>query len=205
MDQVEDLFEENKIGCAELQKYDVSEEASMWASLRSPCPLLPGRYIRLMINNKLYMSDTLMEQNTNKEFIDNARGDVMIGGLGIGLVIWNLLYKINDGTITSLTVYEKYRDVIDLVWPTVKRWLPDDFRARCLEADLLEYIPQHDDKYDTIYFDIWPDICSDNYEDILMLHKRWKRKKRPGGWMDSWVRKTVRKMWNREQSEEEYF
>mgnify|MGYP000786328328 FL=1 len=33
------------------------------------------------------MSDTPMEKETNRDFVHNAHGNVLIGGLGIGLII----------------------------------------------------------------------------------------------------------------------
>ena len=185
-----------------LEKYTVTEEQARWAGIREWCPPDPGDYVRLLIDGELYMSDTKFEYYTNRNFLRNAHGDVMIAGLGIGLVIKNLMTKILNGTITSITIYEKYRDVIDLVWPTVKSWVPEDFNFRCIEADILEYIPADGEKYDTIYFDIWPSICSDNHDDMVLLHKRWARRKNKGGWMDSWMKRQVYDMWNREPREE---
>ena len=114
MERVAKLFEAGKIGSAELEKYTVTEEQARWAGIRDSCPPDPGDYIRLLIDGQLYMSDTKFEYYTNREFLYNAHGDVMIAGLGIGLVIKNMMPKILDGTITSITIYEKYRDVIGL-------------------------------------------------------------------------------------------
>lgn len=143
-----------------------------------------GDYVKLYVNGTLMMSDTPMEKRTNTDFIDNAHGDVMIAGLGIGLILHNLEEKVKTGEVTSITVYEKYQDVIDLVSPYYKH-LP--LTVKC--ADILEYKPPKDETYDTIYFDIWPTIDTDNLKEIKLLHNRWKFRKRKGGWMDSWVKK----------------
>ena len=143
-----------------------------------------GDYVKLYVNGTLMMSDTPMEKRTNTDFIDNAHGDVMIAGLGIGLILHNLEEKVKTGEVTSITVYEKYQDVIDLVSPYYKH-LP--LTVKC--ADILEYIPPKGETYDTIYFDIWPTITTDNLKEIKLLHNRWKFRKRKGGWMDSWVKK----------------
>lgn len=142
-----------------------------------------GDYVKLYVNGVLMMSDTDMEKRTNIDFIKNAHGDVMIAGLGIGLILNNLEEKVKTGEVTSITVYEKYQDVIDLVAPYYEH-LP--LTIKCV--DILEYVPPKDETFDTIYFDIWPTISTDNLKEIKLLHNRWKFHKRTGGWMDSWIK-----------------
>lgn len=63
-------------------------------------------YVRLFdkMKKQVVMSDTPMEKHTNQEFLDAAHGDVLIAGLGIGLIVMPLL---DDPEITSITVVEK--------------------------------------------------------------------------------------------------
>ena len=56
--------------------------------------------------------------------------------------------------------------------------------------------------YDTIYFDIWPTIDTNNLKDIRILHNRWKFHKRQDGWMDSWVKQ---KLQNMKREENRYY
>lgn len=144
----------------------------------------PGEFIKLYVDGELMMSDTLMEKTTNQEFVDAARGDVMVAGLGIGLILHNIRDKVKSGLITSITVYEKYQDVIDLISPIFK-----DLPIKYVCKDILEYKPAKDEKYDTIYFDIWAEISTDNLKEIRMLHNRWKsRKKSKDSYMNSWMK-----------------
>lgn len=199
MKQVQQLFNQSYIekGLVKLKKYTVNSEEAMWHNLRflrggdSIFCISPGEYIKLIIDGQLYMSDTEMERRTNYEFMQEARGDIMIAGLGIGLILYNLIPKIKDGTVKSITVYEKYQDVIDLVEPVIRQQLPEGFDFKVLLEDILIYKPPSTEKYDTIYFDIWPNITSDNYGDMVLLHSRWKNRKRKGGWMGSWMKKEV--------------
>lgn len=41
-------------------------------------------------------------------------------------------------------------------------------------------------KFDTIYFDIWDNICGDNWDGMKRLHRKFRSKLRKGGWMSSW-------------------
>lgn len=195
--------EERSCKLAKLIPYTITDEEAKFYNLRAVfreggfTRVEPGDYVKLIVDGKLMMSDTPMERRTNREFLENAKGDVMIAGLGIGLILHNLREKVKAGIVTSITVYEKYRDVASLVCPHYR-----DLPLKVLEADILTYKPRKDEKYDTIYFDIWPDINTDNLKDIKLLHNRWKNHKRPGGWMDSWVKSKLQSMRRKEKRQE---
>lgn len=188
--------ETKNLGIAKLRSFSISNEESKVYNLQSlfkgnggfDC-VTAGQYVKLSVNNILMMSDTDMEKRTNYEFISNAKGDVMIAGLGIGLILHNLEKKVKTGEVKSITVYEKYQDVIDLITPYYKH-LP--ITVKC--EDILNYLPPKEAIYDTIYFDIWPTIDTDNLKDIRILHNRWKFHKRQDGWMDSWVKQKLQNM-----------
>ena len=188
--------ETKNLGIATLRSFSISNEESKVYNLKSLLNgnggfdyVTAGQYIKLSVNNILMMSDTDMEKRTNYEFISNAKGDVMIAGLGIGLILHNLEKKVKTGEVKSITVYEKYQDVIDLITPYYKH-LP--ITVKC--EDILNYLPPKEEIYDTIYFDIWPTIDTDNLKDIRILHNRWKFHKRQDGWMDSWVKQKLQNM-----------
>lgn len=186
-------FETSKsVGCAELRKFEVDEKASnatRWAALVNGfrgeyCS--PGKYVKLYVDGELMMSDTNMEKDSNREVVDRACGDVLLVGLGIGLLLHNLRQKIREGVVRSVTVYEKEQDVIDLVAPYYKD-LPN---LKIVCRDIMEYRPPKEEKYDTIYFDIWSTIDYDrNLPEIRMLHNRWKfRKRDSNAFMNSWMK-----------------
>lgn len=189
---VERLYKDKEEkGLAKLIKFEISKEEADLYNLRaifngeSIMKVRQGTYVKLYVNGELMMSDTDMEKRTNIDFVNNAKGEVMIAGLGIGLIIHNLREKVKSKEVTSITVYEKYQDVIDLVSPYFK-----DFPITYKCEDILQYKPKKDEKYDTIYFDIWPSINYDNnLPEIRMLHNRWKsHKKSKDSWMNSWMK-----------------
>lgn len=160
-----------------------------------------GEYIRLFVNNQLMMSDTNMERLTNQDFVNNAKGRVMVAGLGIGLIIHNLRNKVESGEITEIVIFEKYQDVIDLVRPFYK-----DLPITYICQDILEYKPTKEDMFDTIYFDIWPKINTDNLVQIKKLHNTWKfRRKKPNSFMDSWMKKRLQYIVQKEKRESRYW
>ncbi len=76
-----------------------------------------GTYARLWVNGDVMMSDTDMELRTNREPVRDARGDVLIGGLGLGMITLPILL---NPAVTSVTVIELSQDVIDLVEPHLR-------------------------------------------------------------------------------------
>jgi hypothetical protein len=92
------------------------------------------------------MQDTTHEYDEHQELWDNATGDVLIGGLGIGFVNQKL---IDNPNVTSVTIIEKQQEVIDLVW----EHCPKDETFTLIHADIETWQPtQH---FDTMWIDTW--------------------------------------------------
>ena len=114
MEKVNHLYEEDTKGVASIKIVDISEKEARLYNLgcimndRPIMMLEAGTYTNLYVDGSIMMSDTPMEQGTNLEFIRKAHGDVLIGGLGIGLILYNLREKVDKGIVTSITVMEKY-------------------------------------------------------------------------------------------------
>ena len=127
----------------------------------------PGNYIRLMHNGEVVMSDTYMEKRTNSGFCMNAYGDVLIGGLGIGMIIMAIQ---DNENVKSITVLEKYQEVIDMITPQ----LPFNDKVNIICADVFDWKPKKGQKFDCIYMDIWNYVNSDVYqEEMKPLKKKY--------------------------------
>ena len=180
-----------KIGRAEV----VHDRPSSLERLRGAIhgmPLEERTYTRLLVNGDLMMTDVDFEQRTNTLVVSRARGDVLIAGLGIGMILVPILQK---REVNSVTVVEKERDVIACVAP---RFFPSA-KLKVIRADIWTWRPEPFPRYDAIYFDIWPDICTDNLAEITKLHRAFRKYLKPDGWMDSWCRDYLRDMRRRGQ------
>ena len=160
-------------------------------------------YIRLKMNGKgIMMSDTPMERNTNHDFIRKANGDVIIFGLGLGLVILPLLKKEN---VKSVLVVELYQDLIDLVYPILKSHDAEN-KLSVIQGDCFEIhksIPK-EQKFDSVYGDIWIEICTDNYEEMKVLTKNWKNRinrENSNAFIDHWMKGYLKKQIAEEKRE----
>ena len=150
-------------------------------------PLEDRTYTWLLIKEDLVMTDADFEQRTNTEVVSESHGDVLIVGLGIGMILVPILKK---REVNSVTVIEKERGVIRCVAP---HFFPSA-KLKIINADVWSWKPSTEARYDTIYFDIWPDICTDYLDDMTKLHRRFRKYLRAGGWMGSWCRDYLRDM-----------
>lgn len=143
----------------------------------------PGKYIRLMHRGELLMSDTDMEKKTNQEFVINAHGDVLIGGLGIALILMAIQDKED---VRTITVLEKSKEIIQMV----EEQLELNEKVKIIEADVFEWRPSGQDLFNTIYMDIWPHINEDIYynemEPLIEKYQCYLDNKDPSSSVSCW-------------------
>jgi len=149
-------------------------------------------YTRLLQGRTIWMSDTPNEIHTNREFMSKAKGDVLVGGLGMGITLMPLL---ENPAVTSITVVEKNKDVIEL-WKRSTANL-DVSKVTVEQGDIFTWgEPKKKDLYyDTIYFDIWPTVCADWWPHMKTLHRTYKHFLRNGGWKRCWMENAMRDLW----------
>ena len=146
------------------------------------------------------MSDGDMEHRSNYRPTSRMNGDVLIAGLGIGMILVPIL---RNPKVKSVVVLEKYQDVIDLVEPPLRKALgADATKLTVLCADVFDWEIPRDQKFDSIYFDIWPNICTDQLKDITKLKRKFCRRVRQGGWMAAWMEQDLRRRRRKERVEE---
>lgn len=166
-----------------VEHFSIEKADARWF-LRPDEYIMPGRYVRLMVNGGVMMSDTQWEQRTNYSVIRHSRGDVLIAGLGIGMVLVPILKK---SDVSTVTVIERDPLVIQLIAEHVKH-----SKLRIIQADIMQWSPERSGRqFDTIYFDIWQNQSTDDLETMKTLHLRFRRYMRVGAWMSSWRHKEL--------------
>ncbi len=193
------VIPEGKIGKAEVKHFKVSKSQSGATAIRAAFDnaahyVPPGKYAKLTVGGKVMMTDTMFEKSTNHEFLTRAHGDVLITGLGLGVVLRPLLEK---DAVDRILVVEKSEDVYNLVWRYV-------FQAVCHKvgigrklniviADAFDWHPK--ERFDVIWHDIWSDISEDNLPEITKLKRRygqWLNHDNPYRWQGAWVEDRLR-------------
>lgn len=148
------------------------------------CP--PGRYTRLTVGKTVMMTDTREEWTTQLHAIARAcaaGGDVLISGLGLGVVVDSMLAT-PDSKVEHITVIERASDVIALVAPHVTARWPE--RVTVVEADTFEWTPPRGARYSVGWHDIWPnpydpriraemDRLEDRYRHVCDWQASWGR------------------------------
>lgn len=154
--------------------HDSPDEITRLEAALNKQPLNREKYCRLFVENRLMMTDAEFERATNTKVIQRAKGNVLIAGLGIGLILDPIIDK-----ASSVTVIEKNADVIKIVAPAFPS-------VNVIHADIFDWRPKRNSRYDVIYFDIWPEIYRGDLKQALQLQKKFARYLKKGGYMASW-------------------
>ncbi len=149
--------------------------------------LRPGdTYAIVYENDSVWMSDTPDERRDHSWAIYQAKGHCLVGGLGLGMVALAMALK---SDVKSVDVVEINPQVVQLIEPHLQQALTAAGCAgklRVITANLLDWKPPKGRQWDTIWFDIWPDLCTDDLAMHATLNRRYARRTKPGGYRGCW-------------------
>lgn len=197
------ILEEGERGEACVEFYEVSKEDEQFTRMRAAvtgsgrCMVASGQYVRLKIGGYLVMSNTDQEKRENTEAVDRAEGDVLVAGLGLGLMLIPVCLM---DRVRSVTAVEISQDVIDLVGPPIRRHLEAQGngaagKLEIVQGDIFEFKPRRGQRWDIIWFDVWADSCVDNIKGINRLKQKFKgrlNRSNPVCWMGAWEEDRLR-------------
>jgi len=109
--------------------------------------------VKLTEGGKVLMSDTPMEQEGLQIPSIIARGDILVIGLGLGLLL--TLIRMRNTTVRSTTFVEKNREVATLVYSKIR-----SRKTRLELCDGETYLSTTSKKFDFIFIDIWGDLMA---------------------------------------------
>jgi len=184
---------ESKKGSWSIEYFTISEADADIYNMRSAFSfsskersVSPGDFTRLLRNNKTIMTDTKSEIADHREPVRRASGNVLIAGLGLGVVLQACLLK---EEVEKATVIELSTDVIDLVAPHYTERFGSRFEV--INADIFNWKPPKGERYNMAWYDIWDNICGDNYEGMKELHRKFGRRV---DWQGSWCKDECRRL-----------
>jgi hypothetical protein len=124
--------------------------------------------------NMTWMTITPNEMNSMKNSINEAKGNVLTLGLGLGY--WPYMVSLKPD-VTHVTVIEREPDVIELF----KRYILPQFengdKIEIIQTDAIDYMEKlPDGKFDYCFADLWP-TNSDISPYLLLKHTCRKFKK----------------------------
>ncbi len=183
----------------EVVKFTIGREdaaRALWSyGSRSPTA---GEYTKLVMQGEVMMSDTKAEIRDHYEPVYAAKGNCLVAGLGLGVVVQGMLLKTE---VTKVTVIEKSQDVIDLVADHYYNMFGRE-RLEIICADIFEWKAPKNVRYDVAWYDIWRDLCTDNLSEMTKLHRKFGRKT---DWQGSWGKSLLVSLKRREKKEANYF
>jgi hypothetical protein len=177
-----DVLPPGKVGQCEIYHFEVSPFDAYWNHQKRGELWTPGRFVQLNIGGVGWMYDILHERIMNEKVVREAHGDVLIGGLGIGMILHPILAK---PEVTSVRVLENNLHIAELVAPSLSQ-VPGAQKLTVELADAAEWSSAQ--TFDTIWLDCVPMYGYSTA--VLRLQQEWVRKfepyLRPGGWISHW-------------------
>ncbi len=139
-------------------------------------------YPVICFNNREWMMITPNEIETMKKPINNAFGNVLTFGLGLGYFAYMASLKEN---VNSITVVEIDKDAISLFKKYILPQFEHKDKIKIICADA--YTFKYDDWYDYVFIDIWHDPS-----DGTVAYKYFKDKEKEGIKYDYWIEDTIK-------------
>lgn len=125
-------------------------------------------------SGEVIMSNGKVELLSNYEFIQNAEGDIIVFGLGLGLIIFPLL---SCNLVKSITIVEKNDKIINYVGSVVKK-MDLENKVSLIHSDAHSFVSSEKNSFDYIYFDIWNSLNENSFEEMEQIQKNFQYLKR---------------------------
>lgn len=147
---------------------------------------IPGTYTRLLRNGLLWMSDTTAERRDHIDAaiqIGDRGGRVLIGGLGLGMI---LRVALLTPEVTHVDVVEIDPDVVGAVGPHYQEMAAERGVSLTIHAaDVFTIRWPPNTRWDVAWFDIWPELCTDDLDEMAKLRRSYGRR---ANWCECWGR-----------------
>ncbi|KAA9021834.1 hypothetical protein F4V44_16430 [Niallia endozanthoxylica] len=145
------------------------------------------KFPAILENERIWMTVTPNEIETMKEAVDQAYGNVLTFGLGLGYYAYMVSEKEN---VESVTVIDSNQDVINLFTSYILPQFKHAGKIKIIKSDAFEYAQKHMPKgnYDFVFTDIWHDV-SDGIDSYLQM-KQYE-KTCPNTQFSYWIEKSI--------------
>lgn len=178
------LLKEGKVGSFEIKKKIIPKGTILNMYSSKEGRIFKGKYqfdyplVTLDEDGYTWMSDSQLEMESIIGAIIAAKGDVLIGGLGIGLL--PTLIK-NNRNVKRIDIVELHQEVIDLVFPYIR-----SKKMRIIKDDIFHYLDTTENRYDFIHIDIWGSIVAP-LKEIDNAQEKAKGCLKPNGIIWCWL------------------
>lgn len=145
-------------------------------------------YPAILENERIWMTVTPNEIETMKEPIEQAFGNVLTYGLGLGYYTYMISEKEN---VDSITVVEMNEDVINLFQTYILPQFKNHQKIKIIKANAFEYAQKSmaHGQFDFVFTDLWHDVSDgiDMYLKMKLFEKRC-----PNTIFTYWIEKSIK-------------
>ena len=145
-------------------------------------------YPAILENGRIWMTVTPNEIETMKDPIEQAFGNVLTYGLGLGYYTYMISEKEN---VDSITVVEMNEDVINLFQTYILPQFKNHQKIKIIKANAFEYAQKSMAKgqFDFVFTDLWHDVSDgiDMYLKMKLFEKRC-----PNTIFTYWIEKSIK-------------
>lgn len=184
----------NKIGSFTIEKTTIAKGTILDIYNSKEGRITKGKYafdyplVKLVEDGHTWMSDSQLEVESAIGAISAARGNVLIGGLGIGLLPTFIMKK---KSVNRIDIVELYQEVIDLVFPYIKT--P---KMNIINDDIFHYLDITPNMYDFIHIDIWGSITAP-LKEIDATREKAEKCLKSGGIIWCWLQELYNRIKNK--------
>jgi spermidine synthase len=153
-----------------------------------------GKLIRhLVIDDVIWMSNDHVEYKDIDRAIKNAHGNCFVGGLGLGLIVEELL---NKKEVNSIKVVEINDNIRRLVAPNFGAWyrrdldcyLTNDGRLKIYCGDATKDFFAESNEYDYVYADFWLEPTSEAKQSMELCFNNIKPYTKENAIFEAWLK-----------------
>ena len=149
-------------------------------------------YPAVIENDTIWMSLIPHEIETMKKPIENAHGNVLVLGLGLGYYLYRILGK---NEVKSVDVVEIDKRIISLFNKYLINKFPHIEKINVIHADAVEYVGNSKKHYDYVFADIWHNVGDG---EMLYLKLKPKEKEWTTTTFDYWIETSILAMLRRQ-------
>lgn len=146
-------------------------------------------FLALSYKNEIWMNISPNEINTMTRSINEAAGDVLVLGLGLGYYPFMISLKPN---VKSITVIEKDSTIIDIFKKNIFPFFPHKEKIKIIKDDGFKFIENSSRKFDYTFIDLWH-----NPNDGLPMYLKFKKLEKSNTKYSYWLEKSILAMYRR--------
>lgn len=147
------------------------------------------KFPALSFKGRIWMNISPNEINTMQPSIDEAYGNVLVLGLGLGYYPFMISKKHN---VKSVTIIENDSKIIDIFNKNLLPFFPFKSKIKIIKNDAYEYTKKNSGNYDYIFADLWH-----NPEDGLPIYLDFKAIENNTSKYFYWLENGLKAMYNR--------